>query len=247
MIGNWLSCLCLSSLLLLAQNPFGGRGTGAVVGASSPNCTGASAPTMTRRWAANAVLCGGSPCANGATVPTFNDSVGDATYPNLTTYATNAFGTQPAFSFAGSGAQMNLGTHITPTTTTTLYAIVNLTSVSGSIFVGNPGTVEWRLDTSKQDLLRSQQVDWGHSYSTYASNTRYAIAVTVDVGASTITFYNCHGGTCYTDGTQPITSGFTDDVTSIGANVAGNIAEFGYLNGVSTAGIGNWAYCEYGI
>jgi hypothetical protein len=237
--------------------------------ASSGSCT---PPTMTYRWAAYNSLntCGtGVACTNGAAGRVSADLVSSNNATNTTgsnqpTYTTGAINGQPAWTFNGSTPNFFSFTTALPFqswTTITIYAVVENTGTSGQFLATsahNTHLLGYGFNGSGNQAFGDVGIaSLASGTAVYSTSTWYTIVMQYNTSTLAYTLYKCSGGTCAADGSGTASSGFsftsaTDamgaDVNDGGAyNFSGNVAEIGVLNGTSTAGIGAWSQCEYGI
>lgn len=212
---------------------------------------------MTYRWTPTLGCSVATPCAtdqvsgNNASqttigdVPTYNATGGPNSTPSLTFNGTSDF--------------------ITPTTAIpsglsafTLYAIIKPSSVSvnNAIFGGVTGGIEYRINSSANpDVLVQSVADVNSGSQTLTASTWTTQVVTFTTsGSGTIAFYNATGGTLNAAGSGiPAATSFTSTTNDLGGAPAtaeffhGDIAEWGYLNSVSTATIAHWSSCHYGV
>ncbi len=221
-----------------------------------------TAPTMTSRWAAYnpSNLCTGSvACTNGATTTSVPDFLGasNSTSANAV-YVTGSVNGLPSFSFSSAQIVLPSGGTVSASGSITLYAVLkpSATPFTGGIFGSavNSGP-EWRIESTggKQEFLKQGIVSIGTSTSAVSTAAYSTIVMTYNYTSGVLTFYKCASGTCTTDGTATSAPGFTLRQNVLGfASVVneqfvGNIAEWGYLNSSSTAGIAAWSQCKYGI
>ena len=220
-------------------------------------------PTMADRYAAynTSNLCTGSvACTNGATVISLPDMVGtqNGTGNGSVAYVTGAVGGQPSISFSGASQYFNLGSTQTLTSSTqlTLYAVLkpSATSFTGAIIGSNAASgPEWRINsTGHQEFLSQSSASVGTSTSVVSTSAYSTIAMTYNYSTGALSFYICASGTCTLDGTATSAPGFLGRVNWLGnasnsEQFSGNIAEWGYIDSVTTAGIAAWSQCKYGI
>lgn len=245
--------LLISAILAFHSFPVGVMGKSPWTGGS---CT---APTMTVRYAAfNASnVCTGG-CTNGNVVTAFADMAGsnNAAGSGGPTFTAAAVGGQPSIQFAG-GADFQLGTDIsTSVTTYTEYAVIKpgtvgtLYSISGG---GASSALEWRINASgHQEILNSAVASIVTGTATISTTSYSVVAFTYNRSTGAANLYICSAGTCTSDGTATNAQTFGSALNTVGFSQAsggfvGYIAEWGYLNGTSTTGIGSYSQCKYGI
>jgi len=220
-----------------------------------------NAPTMTNRWSVYA-----SSGTNGSGLATLVDAVAgnnavQATGGSQPIYATGAVNGLPALTY-NSSSQMQLTTGLAGTTgafTATFYAVVKPSNTTGTFpIMGNSGNsvaLEWRIAAGHQELLTSSVRSLGVG-TAVISSTSYSTLIAQynnNFAGGGWAFYLCSAGTCTSDGSGS-NGNYTFDqvVNSIGqaspdGSFVGSIAEFGYFNGTTTAGIAAWSACQYGI
>lgn len=216
------------------------------------SCT---APTMTYRWTPTAGCSTSTPCA---TDQVSGNNASQATLGKLPTYgATCGPNSLPCLTFNGTSDYINPTTPIpSGLTAFTFYAIIEITTGSkfNPILGGVGNSIRWDSDNTDTMLLTEQDVISVPGLPTLTTNTWYTVVVSYLNSTTTTTFYHASGGTLHTDSsnsTQPLAfSATTPDLGAAhGDSVffTGNIAEWGYVNSVSTAGIANWSSCHYGV
>jgi hypothetical protein len=262
---NYLAFLTLLFLLVRSVGPVAiltGRGT-------AVSCT---PPTMTYRWSVRnpGIGCTAGACVNGGTISSLPSSVGSNPATNSSSgrqpiYTTNVINGQPAALFNGvtNSEFLALTTpNVLPQSgSATFYAVIEPTSTCASTncaMFGGAATnnFEYRVNTSsKQQMLQQQNVSIGIGTATISTTAFTTVAATYNFGTGAWALFTCSGGTCSSDGsgTGGPTSGWANSSTYLGAApdiaewFSGYIAEWGYLNSISTAGIGAYSSCQYGI
>jgi hypothetical protein len=240
-----LAILLLSSLAP-AQNQ--GPMDGGI--ASAPPCV---APTMTYRWTPTSGCSTSTPCA---TDQVSGNNASQTSSGALPTYgATCGPNSTPCLTFNGSSDYIVPTTAIPANPTAfTLYAVMEATTVSvhNPLFGGNNSGISFKVDPSNVMDLSVQGVSDAFGSQTIAASTWYTQVVTYDNGTTTGSFYAASGGGLTAHGSGSA-AGFTATTPNLGGIplqgifFTGNIAEWGYLNSVSTAGIANWSSCHYGV
>jgi hypothetical protein len=231
---------------------------------------GCSPPTMTGRWAAynSANLCGlggGSSCTTTGDVFyqetdfVASNSLTQTSTSHQPTYTTGAINSLPAVDFAGSPTEyLPSGSgFIVPTTGSfTLYAIFNaddFTVIKPLLSTTTAGGLLWGFYAGGELLNIAGGSAIGSSITTYSTGVWYTLVVTYNTSTGAYAFYNCSGGTCAADGSGTNVQTITQVSELVGGDFPdssffnGKMAEFSYLNSVSTAGIGAWSLCKYGI
>ena len=220
-------------------------------------------PAFTYDWAAwnpaNICLAGaGDSCAaGGLPINYIVDSIGGNTAaqsgPNTPTYYTSQVNGLGAATFAG--AQFwTLATSIPASNNFTFWAVLKITT-GGAVF--GPTAVSgmyWNITPAAQQLIYYNSGVFATAVSTYSTSAWYTLAATYNTTSGAYAFYNCSGGACTSigSGTSLVNLGGAP-ITHIGAGSSagqffnGQMAEMGYYNGISTAGIGAWSLCKYGI
>lgn len=256
----------LLALLLLLQTT-----TSAVTNGGGSTTRGSAAssvlpPTMTYRYQSDAVgntcgTTGASSCTTNAqalfSLADLADSspLSQATTANQPTFITNAINTSlPAAAFSGSSQYLAFGTPIpTSVSNYVFYVVVKFTATDSYVFGGaSSGTWMYRYTTSSQmDFVLTDTADIANSGTTFALNTWYTMVLSFSL--SGVSFSHCSAGSLVADNSA--SNGYTasNPIQHVGADVAdsvymhGNIAEFGYLNGTSTAGICAWTQAHWGV
>jgi hypothetical protein len=232
-------------------------------------------PTMTYRWqvADPGTLCGsGVACTNGAgiqsipssaTSNTASQSAGTGQQPVYTTGAINGL---PAALFNGATNQRSLtiGSPIAVGSgTLTWYAVLEPTSAASASLgiigaptqAGGSGSFEWRItgSSNNQQTLSEQRAGIGLGTATIATSHFSAIVTTYNFSTGAWALYTCASGTCTSDGSGTATATWGLTIRELGAASGdtawfnGYIAEWGYLNSISTTGIASYVNCQYGI
>ncbi len=223
------------------------------IGDPTYSCT---PPATTYRWAAynSANTCsGGSTCTNGLGIDTLVDfiSANNATQTvsgNRMTYTTGGVNGLPVAT-GGSGKYFNVT--IPLPTAVTYYAVVTGNGVLMSRNTGFTATLEWLFGNSQNTVNAAGAVFIG-SGSPLPAATGYVGGVfQYNFSTHAWAFYNCASGTCTAAGSGT-TAGIIYQPDAFGYDQGdgyfnGSIAEIGYFNSTTTAGIGPWMACKYGI
>lgn len=236
--------------LLVSQNP-GPMAPGGI--ATPPPCVG---PSMTYRWTPTSGCSTSTPCATDQVA---GNNASQTSSGNLPGYgATCGPNSTPCLTFNGTSGYITMATPIVSTITAfTVYAIVNATSLAttGGMIGGAIGGLEFRINSSTGVLDMSSVAisDFAIGTTSHSTGTWYTLVGTYS-SAGTWTFYHASaGGLVQEDTGSTAFSPFTGTTGDLGATHVtseyfnGKIAEWGYLNSISTAGIANWSVCHYGI
>jgi hypothetical protein len=165
------------------------------------------------------------------------------------------------FNGSTSNRFLSLTTGLPQTGSVTWYSVIGpiAGAMQGPLIGGTGGTggsLEWGIGLSGGSVAsansqsRTILISGGtHTISTTAFST---IAITYTYSSGALALYVCSAGTCVSDGTATTTAIFGNPTISLGiAGVAGEfngyVAEWGYLNSSSIAGIGAYSLCQYGI
>jgi hypothetical protein len=253
-----------------AQGIGGTAGIGGKTGVGGgPSC---SPPSLTYQWAAysltgtnNCGSAGTSSCTNGASVYTLTESIAgnnavQATSANQPLFETNQINGLPAIESNGlsgvSAEYLPFSMTIPDTANFTIYAMVKSSSLSGYQTIisndANTSSIEYGIPNAAHQYVRVNGYSSGLGSATLSTGTWYTLALTFTYSTLAYNLYICSGGTCTSDGSgtaggspsQPINSLFGpngDDSWN------GYVAEWGYLNSVSTSGIAAYSLCKYGI
>lgn len=239
--------LCIA-LPLSIQNP--GPDGGGSLAAPLP-CV---APTMTYRWVPNS---GCSIIVACATETVSGNNASQTSSGALPTYgATCGPNSTPCLTFNGTSDYIIPTTAIpSGVTAFTLYAVIKPTTVStdNPIFGGNNNGIAYKSNSSgKMDLSAQGFTGVATGTQTLVANTWYTQVVTFNNGASTTIFYSASGNTLTSfggggGGSFPNSTPYLGGIPIESIWFTGSIAEWGYLNSVSTTGIANWSSCHYGV
>ncbi len=220
---------------------------------------GCTLPTnLTYRWIPNAG-CSTSVACMTDTVAGNNAS--QTTSGDLPTYsATGGPNSTPALAFSGSWVDFSTGIPApTGSATYTFYEVIKLSSPTatqylmgnqtslGALAVEFGGTGVARLALTGTGAVATDT-------ATMTGSTWYTKAVTFSYATEAYQFYTCSGGTCTAGAGGTATAGtYSQAINLIGARgnssfgIGGSLAEFGYYNGISIAGLGAYSQCQYGI
>lgn len=209
---------------------------------------------MTYRWTPTSGCSISTPCA---TDQVSGNNASQTNSGKLPTYGATCGPTStPCLTFNGTSDYIIPTTPIpSGLTAFTLYAILDITtgSKNNPLFGGVAQSIRYDADTTNTMDLTQQDVVTVPGAPTLATNTWYTVVVTYLNGTSTSTFYNASGGTLHNAGSGVQALSFSSATTDLGAAhgdsafFTGNIAEWGYTNSVTTAGIANWSSCHYGV
>jgi hypothetical protein len=209
---------------------------------------------MTYRWTPTSGCSTSTPCA---TDQVSGNNASQTTSGDLPTYsATGGPNSTPSLAFNGTSDFIIPATAIpSGLTVFTLYVILNVTTLQdGAMFGGVGGGIEYRIDSSGKPGLLVQSVVGTSGTQTLSTGTWYTVVVTHDNGTTTTNFYNATSGTLSAQGNNTtqamVLTSTTNDLGGATGNSEffnGEIAEWGYLNSVNTAGIAAWSNCHYGV
>lgn len=245
-------------LLLTGQFTLPTRGG---IASGTATCT---PPTMTYRWpvyGAGNTCNGGLACSNGLGIDTLVDVVGtnnatQATSGNRPIYTTGAINSLPAAAYNGTTNVLSLGTALMAATTTyvALGIKIDTSSLHGAIFGGpSGGELELRVNGTHQELLIENVAVIGTGTTTLTNGSFMTLVATYNSGTGTWALYTCSGGTCTVDSSgtniKTITAGMSNLGAAPGSSefYSSNIAEFEYASSITTAGIGAYSLCKFGI
>jgi hypothetical protein len=213
---------------------------------------------------------------NGAGMDTLVDTVVgnnaiQTSSSNRPIYTTSAINGLAALAFDGTTSEKQMAMLGTPTFappeaytgSLTYYAVVEPGAISGvyGYTIFGPSTqintlhgISWAIFNGKQFLYSSNITSIGIGTVTLSTSTFSVIAVTYNMVSGAWTMYECSGGTCTVDNsgttTTPSTTTQTDDLGSSpsdGFYYNGLVAEYGYLDSASIAGIATYVQCQYNI
>ena len=222
------------------------------------NCS--TPPTMTADWETFAA--GTTVAVNGSGVNNLTDVVAanNAVQPTgglQPIYHTAQVNGLPATTFTAANFQvLDITTPIASTVTTyTFFAVVKPTAGGGnySILGGNAGGMEWRINSSlHQELLVAGSVSLGAGTATLSTTNYTAIAAQFNVTSGAWALYTVSGGSVHSDGSGTTIGVPSQPFMSIGEGDSsdffdGSIVQVGYLNGISTTGIGAYILACYAI
>jgi hypothetical protein len=222
-----------------------------------------AAPAMTHRWmvSANTNTCsGGTACTNGAGIDTVTD-LGSApssaaeqpTSANRPVFAAALLNGKAVATFTGASQNFILHNNISDGLMT-VYAVLRPTS--GTFFgggnTGTIGSVQYFFNGTNEQFNNMNKAVIVTGTSTLSTGSFQTIALTYDFTSGAAQLFRCSGGTCTNDGTGSYTGGFGNPITRIGGEsvpgyFTGQLAEVGYTNVISTAGIAAYSQCQYGI
>jgi hypothetical protein len=222
-----------------------------------PAAVSCSPPLFTSDWAAwnpSNICYPTSTCSDGEIMKYNFDSIGGNTASNPSgsqpTYHTNQVNGLAANTFAGSQF-FNLTTGIPQTNNFTFWAVVKLASSGGGLFGYGTGAFAWVVTPTSQYVASDNVGVGGYASASYGTSTWVTVAVTYNSTSGAYAFYTCSGGTCTNIGSGTDYISLSSATTRFGDAVYsyfnGQVAEAGYYNGISTAGIGAWSKCKYGI
>jgi hypothetical protein len=135
------------------------------------------------------------------------------------------------------------------------YAVVNVTASGVQAIIGDnvsSGAVEWRINGTHQELLQ-QSVAVIATGTTTLTAGWHTLAFTYNQSTGAYALYICTGGTCNSDGSGSNAKAIGTDMTQLGAApaaseyFASSIAEIGFNNSATIAGVGAWSSCKFAI
>jgi hypothetical protein len=263
--------------LILALIPLLASGGQSIVNTGNhrkvfPSGGGCSPPATVSRWAAynSSVLCTGSvACTDGAqgvSQPDFN-AANNAVNTNGTgttggpVYKVSQINGLPAWQFGPLASELwfDLASGIPQTGSITFYAVIKSYSIveptiAAIIGVSAGHGMEWGINTNNKQFANSQGATaLGTGTNALTTSTNYTLAMTYTYSTGALAFYNCSSGTCNADGTATQTASFPNPTNRLGSATdvndpfKGYVAEWGWTNSATTAGIAAWSQCKYGI
>ncbi len=223
-----------------------------------------TAPVMTHRWAVSNdtnTCSGGSACTNGAGIDTVID-LGSAS-PSLAEQGSAL--NRPIFTaavlngnavatFTPASSQNFILHNAISDELMTVYVILKPTT--GTFFgggnTGTAGSVQYFFNGTNQRFNNLNKAIIATGTSALSTTSFQTIALTYNFSTGAAQLFKCAAGTCASDGTGTVTGGFGFPITRIGGEsvpgfFGGQIAEVGYTNVISTAGIAAYSQCQYGI